>query len=266
MTTTDDDQPPVRERLIASLKKLGVFSRVDADDRILVFDGKQEYEVVVDLSRLLRKQDGGYSRTIVIGRSSLLRLDKGDVRELFPKGVVAPRAAAAGDDQMASNYSPLQWDNDARSLMQGEVITAQSDDWTYEVSPICGDDDEVIGYRVTGGDFESGDRFGSSLIRGEIGEFTLSDAKAAAEANYAARYREAEDLLADLCERDEYGRLVCQLDETGVEKVGVVATLRDWGDRYNADGTVTICLRTILTCSGDPSVLRDEVRRISGGD
>jgi hypothetical protein len=48
---------------------------------------------------------------------------------------------------------------------------------------------------VVGGDDESGDEFGSSLIGGEVGERTLAEAKTAAQADYGARYREADQVL-----------------------------------------------------------------------
>lgn len=70
MTATEDAQQSARARLITAMKKLGVFSRVDDGGCILAFDGKQEYEVIVDLNRLLSKRVDGYqSRRIVVGTS-----------------------------------------------------------------------------------------------------------------------------------------------------------------------------------------------------
>jgi hypothetical protein len=135
---------------------------------------------------------------------------------------------------------------------------------------------DIVGYRVSGGDYESGDEFGSALIGGEIGESTLDKAKFAAEADYASRYREAEGfldgLLADWDDddgprtrRNEKGRIECQIDEPGLEKVEVVATLRDYGDCYDAnERSVSVCLRTLLSHSsnGDREALVDEIRRL----
>ena len=100
------------------------------------------------------------------------------------------------------------------------------------------------------------------MIGGEIGELTLAKSKTAAEAHDAARYLEVEALLEGLVGRDEQGKLVCQVDEPGLDKVEVVATLRDEGDFYDGWGRVTVCLRTILSCGGDRSVLLDELHRI----
>jgi hypothetical protein len=52
VTTENFDHPNAVERLIAALKELDVRFRVDEDGRILASDGRQEYEVTVDLTRL----------------------------------------------------------------------------------------------------------------------------------------------------------------------------------------------------------------------
>lgn len=146
MTPTDDDQRSARERLIESLTRLGVLSRVDDDGRILASDGKYEYEVFVDLGRLLSKRvDTYHSRRIVLGKSSLLRLDKGDIQELFPAGLAVPGEAPVGARKEAVNYAPLQWDSTVKSVGCGEVVTAQRDDGLYKISSVCGDDGQVIG-------------------------------------------------------------------------------------------------------------------------
>jgi hypothetical protein len=226
MAITDDEQSLVNERLISALEKAGVFSRIDEYGSVLAFDGKHEYEVTVDLNRLLSKRVDGYqSRRIVVGKSSLTRLENGDVAELFPGGIVqSSENRLVEDTRLAANYSQLVWDGDAESLEEGDVLKAQGDDWTYEISPICGDGGGVLGYRVSGGDIDSGDTFGSSMIGGEIGELTLAKAKTAADAHYAARYLEAEALLEGLVGRDDQGKLVCQVDEPGLDEVEVVAT------------------------------------------
>jgi hypothetical protein len=264
MAIGDEEHRLLNERLISALEKAGVFSRIDEYGSVLAFDGKHEYEVTVDLNRLLSKRIDGYqSRRIVVGKSSLARLENGDVTELFPGGIVqSADKRLAEDNRVAQNYSRLVWDDDSESLAEDDVLKAQGDDWTYEISPICGVDGDVRGYRVSGGDVDSGDAFGSSMIDGEIGELTLAEAKAVAETNYAARYLEAEVLLESLIERDDQGKLVCRVDEPGLDKVEVVATLRDEGDFYDGRGHVTVCLRTILSCGGDRSVLLDELRRI----
>ena len=264
MAMTDDEQSLVNERLISALEKAGVFSRIDEYGSVLAFDGKHEYEVTVDLNRLLSKRVDGYqSRRIVVGKSSLTRLENGDVTELFPGGIVqSSENRLIEDTRLAPNYSQLVWGGDLESLDEDDVLKAQGDDWTYEISPICGDGGEVRGYRVSGGDIDSGDAFGSSMIGGEIGELTLAKAKTAAEAHYAARYLEVEALLAGLVGRDDQGKLVCQVDEPGVDKVEVVASLRDEADYYDGRGRVTVCLRTILSCGGDRGVLLDELHRI----
>lgn len=195
MTETQE----VTARLIEAMKKLGVFSRIDEDGRILAFDGRQEWEVSVDLSRLLTRQVGGYlSREIAVGKSSLGRLEAGDVKALFPGGIL-PAEEIVADTPMAANYRPLEWSSDQNSLDAEQCLVAHGDDWTYRISPILGWDDEVIGYRIAGGDIESGEEgLGSSLIGGEPGELSLAKARAVAETNYAARYREAEVSLASI--------------------------------------------------------------------
>ncbi|KGI66853.1 hypothetical protein EU78_04510 [Mycolicibacterium rufum] len=241
-------------------------------------DGRQEHEVTVDLSRLLSK--GAGRRQIVVGRSSLGRLERGDVTALFPHGLLTPADDESGDTAastpLSPHYAPLQWESDADNLDDEDALAAASEDWTYRIAPIRGKGDHIIGYRVSGGDYESGDEFGSALVGGEVGELTLDRAKAVADANYAARFREAEGfldgLLADWDDddgprtrRNEHGRLVCRIGESGLDEVEVVATLRDYGDGYDADGrSYSVCLRTLLSYSsnGDREGLVDEVRRL----
>lgn len=278
VTTENVDHANAVKRLVAALNVLDVRFRVDEGERILVWDGRQEYEVTVDLSRLL--STGAGRRRIVVGRSSLDRLERGVVTALFSQGIMPP----ADDDSdpsavptpVSPHYAPLQWEPDTDNLDDHGALAAASEDWTYRIAPVRGNSDDIIGYRVSGGDYESGDEFGSALVGREIGELTLDKAKAVADVDYASRFREAEGfldgLLADWDDddgprtrRNEQGRLVCRIGEPGLNEVEVVATLRDYGDGYDADGlSVSVCLRTLLSYSsnGDCEALVDEVRRL----
>jgi hypothetical protein len=140
---------------------------------------------------------------------------------------------------------------------------------------VRGNNDEIIGFQVSGGDYESGADFGSKLIGGRIGELTLVKAKAAAAEDYASRYREAEQFLDELLDnwddddrprtrRTDRGCLLCRVDEPSIEEVEVVATLRDC-DSYDVGGrSIALSLRTILSYSynGDREGLLDELRRL----
>ena len=280
MTTEDDEQTRAHERLVSAMKELDVSFRIDAQGRLLAFDGKQEYEVIVNLSRLLTKVTGIRRRGIAVGTASLARLERGDITALFPHGVVDPAkeplGIAAIETPVSPYYRPLMWDQDFDNYDDDDAIAAQGDDWTYRSCPVRGDDDEVIGYRVSGGDWESGDEFGSSLIGGDLGELTLAKAKAAALAHYASRYLEADQFLDDLLgdyedddgrrtRRNDQGRIVCRVDLPGVDEVEVVATLGDCRDGYDPNNRrVTLCLRTILACNGDRSLALDQLGRIIG--
>lgn len=277
MTATGEERLRANERLIAALTELDVFSRIDEDGRVLASDGAREYEVTVDLARLLTKRiDGHLSRRIAVGKSSLARLEAGDVTALFPNGSSRSVDEATGKSEAATpvspHYRPLEWGYDADDVDDEDAIAAQGEDWTYRVRPVRGADDEIIGYRISGGDIESGDHdFGSALIGGEIGELTLSGARGAAQADYAARYLEAEAFLGGLLldwedddgprtRVDEHGRFLCRVDESAVGEVEVVATLRDFGDRYDArDRRVTLCLRTILSYTGGYGDMLEDV-------
>lgn len=284
MTDENADHAKAMERLTAALQDLNIDFRVDEGKRILASDGRQEYEVTVDLTRLLSKQAGIQRRAIKVGRSSLDRLERGDVTAQFPDGILTPAdtdsQSVAGPAPVSPHYAPLQWEPDADNLDDDGALAAQSEDWTYRIVPVRGGDDDIIGYRVSGGDYESGDEFGSALVGGEIGEPTLEKAKLAADANYASRFREAEEFLDQLLgdwnddegqrtRRNERGRILYQVDEAGLDGVEVVATLRDYGDGYDADDrTVSVCLRTLLSHSynGDRDALVNEIRRLIGLD
>jgi len=262
------------------MRKLNVAHRIDEDGRVLASDGRKEYEVTVDLTRLLSKRIGVQGRGIVVGKSSLSRLERGDLTELFPQGRVAAvnesSESAVGDTPVSPYYAPLEWDQDADYLDGDDGLAAESDDWRYAIHPVHGKNDETIGYRVSGGDSESGAEFGSSLIGGKVGELTLDRAKDAAAADYASRYCEAEHFLHGLLDdwddddgprtrRSDQGRIVCRVDESGVEEVEVVATLRDYGDHYDVGSrTVALSLRTILGYSdnGDREGLLDWLRSL----
>lgn len=280
MSEVNGDNAKAVERLIAALKNLNISFRVDEDRRILASDGRQEYEVTVDLGRLLTKVTGSRGRGIVVGRTSLDRLGRGDITALFSQGLLSPAdddpARASGAAPVSPNYAPLQWEPDADNLDDDGALAAKSEDWTYRIVPVRGNDNEIIGYRVSGGDYESGDQFGTALIGGEIGELTLDKAKVAADANYAARYREAEEFLGSVFGdwdgddgprtwRNERGRIVCRIDEPGLDDVEIVATLRDYGDAYDAKHRrFSVCVRTLLSYSysGDRDALVDEMRRL----
>jgi len=279
MTTENDEQADAYVRLIAAMKKLGVFSRIDEDGRVLAHDGEKEYEVTVDLTRLLSKRTGIHGRGIAVGTSSLGRLERGDVTELFPQGVVAAadeeHGRAARESPVSPHDAPLEWEPDTDYLDGDDGLAAEGDDWRYTIHPVHGTDDEVIGYRVSGGDYESGSEFGSALVGGKVGELTLVEAKAAAAKDYASRYCEAEGFLDGLLDdwedddgpltrQNDQGHLVCRVDLPGLEEVEVVATLRDY-DGYSSSGQrVSLSLRTILSYSynGDPGGLLDQVRRL----
>lgn len=279
VTAQDGEQTDAEERLIAAVKGLGVFSRIDEDGRVLVYDGQKEYEVTVDPTGLLTKRTGSHLRRIDVGTSSLTRLERGDVTELFPNGAVSAVDEEHGSATMVTpvspHYAPLEWDGDAVDPDEDDGIVAQGADWRYAIHPVCGTDGVVIGYRVWGGDYESGEEFGSSLIGGEPGELTIVNAKAAASADYRSRYLEAEHFLDNLLDdwndddgprtrRNDQGRIVCRVDEPGITEVEVVATLRDY-DGYDASGRiVAVSLKTILsfTYNGDRNSLLDELRRL----
>lgn len=104
----------------------------------------------------------------------------------------------ARESPVSPHYAALEWEPDTDYLDGDDGLAAEGDDWRYTIHPVHGADDEVIGYRVSGGDYESGSEFGSSLVGGKIGELTLVEAKAAAARDYASRYREAEGFLDGL--------------------------------------------------------------------
>lgn len=285
MTSHDDEQADAAARLIAALEKLDVPFRVDERGRILAFDGKQEYLVTVDLSHLLTRGSG--HRRLSVGKSSLTRLERGDISALFSHEIALNGATLTEPDNnempVSPCYSPLEWDDDTSNLDVGDAIAAQSDDWQYNIWPVTGEGDEIIGYRVSGGDYESGSDLGSSLIDGAPGELTLDAAKSTAQAHYASRYCEAEEFLNGLLDgledddgpltrHNEQGRSMCRVDPPGIDEVEVVATLRDEHDDYDVhDRQVTVCLRTLLSCNGDGAqllevidfIIRRELKRFS---
>jgi hypothetical protein len=225
--------------------------------------------VTVDLDRLLTNYAGSVYRRARVGTSSLGRLESGDVTALFAHEVMRHTAdsngAVGNETPVSPHYSPLEWHEDSSNLDDEEAIAAESDDWVYHIWPVRAGDGAVIGYRVSGGDYESGDDFGSSLIDGKPGERTLQKAKAAAQANYASRYREADEFLDALLghlededgprtRRNGQGRIMCRVDEPGIDEVEVVASLRDGFDDYDA-----VCVRTLLACGGDGSLLLEAV-------
>lgn len=206
-------------------------------------------------------------------------LDFREVKTLLGRGYTIEQALAEYmepfriDAPVSSNYAPLDWGEDDDI----DELSAWSDDWTYSITAVRRDDDAIIGYRISGGDIESGDDLGSLLIEGERGERTLEEAKASAQADYAGRYREADQFLDDLLgdwedddgnpmtRRTDQGRIVCRVNEPGIDEVEVVSTLVDYGDGYDAKSRiVSVCLRTLLSFShhGDPGGLVDDIHRI----
>jgi len=168
------------------------------------------------------------------------------------------------DSQPASpHYQPLIWTGDETGEEHLE-IEAHGDDWTYTIRSVT-DGDEIIGYEIRGGDMEESDTIGSLNIDGERGERTLQDAKAAAQANYADRYLEAEDCLfrivsgyeddegRPLARRGAQGRLFCRVEKLGGE-IEIAATLVDDGDFFDATAQHwAVCPRSInhYSYSGD---------------
>lgn len=175
------------------------------------------------------------------------------------------------EEPVSPHYGQLRWHIDEWNSDDEDAIVAETDDWSYHVWAVRGDDETVIGYRVDGGDNESGDEFGSLVIEGQAAEAALDEAKTAAQANYAFRYREAEGFLDELLDdfvddsgprthRNEQGRIICRVDDLSVDEVEVVATLRDYFDDYDPPARrVTVCLRTVLSCGGDRSLLLEVV-------
>ncbi|MBX9918561.1 MAG: hypothetical protein K2Y33_01830 [Mycolicibacterium frederiksbergense] len=172
---------------------------------------------------------------------------------------------------VSPHYSPLEWLNDEWNMDYEDAIAATGDDWTYQIWPVHSDSGSVMGYRVHGGDPESGCDLGSALIDGERGEVNLEDAKATAQTDYASRYCEAEDFLnrvlgvasdddGPLAHYNEQGRIVCRVDVPGMDEVEVVATLKDEFDDFDPDNrTVTVCLRTLMRNGGDCSLLLEVI-------
>lgn len=169
----------------------------------------------------------------------------------------------------------LIWDRDIDSIDAEAILEAQSDDWRYAIYPVVGPGGDIIGYHVTGGDNDESDDLGSVMIDGKRGELTLADARAAAEANYADRYGEAEQLLDDLLgdwdddgtstSRNDDGRIICRTNDPDVDGVQVVVTLQDYADAYDsATRRAFVCLRTVLSYSynGDAGGLIDFVRQL----
>lgn len=279
MSTDGADQVAAEQRLLEAVKNLDVFSRIDGDGRVLVTDGLNEYEVIVDLSRLLSKRIGYRQRVIAVGTSSLNRLERGEIAELFPRGV-HPGSSHASDsaqeEPSSPCYAPLEWESDSEYLDGDDGLAAQGDDWRYTIHPVLDDEGATIGYRVSGGDFESGTTdFGAALVAGEIGELSIAKAKAVAEADYRTRHLEVEQFLTTLLDgyedddgirtrRTEAGQLSCRVNESGVDEVEVAATLSDWDDYDPGSRTAILSLRTILVSynNGDRDALLDEIRRL----
>jgi hypothetical protein len=170
-----------------------------------------------------------------------------------------------------------EWDEDCPDCDgDDDALTAQAsdDDWTYHICPIRGVGGEIVGYRVTGGDAESGERLGFLQPSGELIKPTLAQAKSAAEASYAERFNEIGGFLDDFLDNGQNdglhiwrdgGTVFCQIDESDPDGIQIEVTLEDYGDS-GGYGAVTLCFRTISGCMGDRRALVDEVRRTLGID
>jgi hypothetical protein len=155
-----------------------------------------------------------------------------------------------------------------------DALTAQAsdDDWTYHICPIRGDGGEIVGYRVSGGDTESGERLGFFQPGGELVKPTLAEAKAAAEASYAERFNEVDGFLDAFLDNGQDdglhiwrdGAVFCQIDESDPDGIQIDVTLKDYGDS-GGHGAVTLCFRTISGCF-DRHSLVEEVRGLVGLD
>lgn len=194
------------------------------------------------------------------------------------EGASASEQAPAGVGQVpvSWHFAPLVWVHDADYFDGDDALEAAGDDWQYKIHPVHESAGGIIGYQVSGGDYESSDQIGSAEVGGKRGELSLTGAKAAAEANYASRYCEAERFLDDLLDawgdeygprtyRNEQGRIVCRVDESGIDEVEVVVSLRDYADGYDAARrSASVSLRTVLSFShhGDPGGLVDDLRRL----
>lgn len=235
--------------------------------------------MIVDVSRLLSKRIGYRQRVIAVGTSSLNRLERGEIAELFPPGVHPGSSHASDSAQKEPSspcYAPLEWESDSEYLDGDDGLAAQGDDWRYTIHPVLDDEGATIGYRVSGGDFESGTTdFGTALVAGEIGELSIDSAKAVAEADYRTRHLEVQQFLTTLLDgyedddgvrtrRTDAGQILCRVNESGVDEVEVVASLSDWDDYDPGSRVALLSLRTILISynNGDRDALLDEIRRL----
>ncbi len=164
-----------------------------------------------------------------------------------------------------------EWDEECPHC-DGEKDTlaaqASGDDWIYCICPIRKDGGEIIGYRVSGGDVESGEMLSFFQPSGQLIKPTLAKAKATAEASYAERFAEVDGFLDAFLDKGQDdglhiwrdGAVFCQIDESDPDGIQVDVTLKDYGDS-GGYGAVTLCFRTISGCF-DRQSLVDEVRRL----
>jgi hypothetical protein len=166
------------------------------------------------------------------------------------------------------------WDEECPDCDRDEdALTAQwlDDDWTYHICPIRGDGGEIVGYRVSGGDAESGDMLGFLQSSGELVKPNLAEVKAAAEASYRERINEVDGFLDEFLDNGQDdglhiwrdGAVFCQIDESDPDGIQIDVTLKDYRDS-GGYGSVTLCFRTISGCMGDRPALTEVVRELVG--
>ena len=114
----------------------------------------------------------------------------------------------------------LSWSDDdlSRFSDNADAIVAEDGDRTFHVWPVRGDVDEILGYRIVLDISESGDSFlGSVEIQGELGELTLHDAKAVADAEGESLLDELQLALRAVVSgwKDRAGNLRVRFDSTG---------------------------------------------------
>ncbi len=285
MTAHDDQQRELSDRLMAALKKLGVFTRRDERDHLFASDGKHEYEVAVALADADTNRGQTDVPKVVIGRRSLERLESGDITALFWWGVKPHppgRRPVTMSDSPASNCL-LDWTEDWESQWSYDsdedvVIAAEINvEFRYYICRVRDDDGEILGYRIAFDNVELGyDLIGSVVIAGEPAERTMEEAKAAAEAHCASWLGEShltleQDLLTVVSawkdkdgnpriRRDEHGRIFYRADEPDVGEIEIAVTIDEEGfDAPTRRWTVSSYMLTDYYSDRLESLLQSEI-------